>query len=160
VTARIFLSCAEHPDLLVCDDDEAFRVETVAAARALWAAKHPGKNDTKVARVVIDCEIGGCSTRAIVRADSIEQGRVKASGHDYAWYVARRAGGQLVDGCQWHLGTCCVHHAHRLWRGRPHPTLDPAAVLPGEPGFPGQNDSAPTSSTCSGVEEHRNENRR
>jgi hypothetical protein len=75
VTARIFLSCTEHPDLLVCDDDEAFRIETVAAARALWAAKHPGKDDTKAAQVVIDCEIGGCSTRAIMRADSIVQGR-------------------------------------------------------------------------------------
>jgi hypothetical protein len=142
VTARIFLTCEAHPSLLMCDDAHAFYVETVAVARAPWAAMHPGKPNSKAAFVVIDCEVDRCGRRVCVRADSVTEGRIKASHHDRAWYLARRAGGRLVDGCQWHLGSCCVHHASRLWRGRPDPTLDPAAVLPGEPGFPGQADPA------------------
>ncbi|MDX3100501.1 hypothetical protein [Nonomuraea angiospora] len=139
MTARLVLTCEEHPTLLFCDDDEGFKgVETAAAARALWAVKHPGKDDTKTARVVLVCEIERCWHMVSFPADSLTEGLTYALSHNYGWYVARRAGGRFVHGCQWHLGTCCVHHARRLWRGRPDPTLDPTAVLPGEPDFPGQ----------------------
>lgn len=140
MTARIFMTCPEHPYLLDCDDDHAFQVETAATARALLAAMHPGTATSKVAYVVIDCEIAGCNQVIAVRADSITEGRAKASTHNNGWYTARRAGGRIVDGCQWHLGSCCVHHARRLWRDRPDPTLDPDAILPGELAVNGQLD--------------------
>ncbi|GAA3027559.1 hypothetical protein [Streptosporangium longisporum] len=140
MAAVIYLACEEHLEGPRCDDDEVFvGVETVAAARVLWAAKHPGRKDTKIGRVVIGCDIGGCARQIYVKTVSITEARIITSGHDFAWYVARRAGGRLVDGCQFHLGTCCIQHASRSWiEGQPHPTLDPAAVLPGEPGFLGR----------------------
>ncbi|GAA3251377.1 hypothetical protein [Nonomuraea helvata] len=139
MTALILLTCEKHPTVMGCDDDKAFAVETVSAARVLWAARHPNKADTKLARVRLGCEIAGCGNLLSFPADSITEGRIFASRHQRGWYLARRAGGRLIDGCQWHLGSCCVHHADRSWeRFRPHPTLDPGAVLPGDPDFPGQ----------------------
>ncbi|GAA3722814.1 hypothetical protein GCM10022224_104530 [Nonomuraea antimicrobica] len=150
MTALILLTCERHPTVMECDDDEAFAVETVAAARALWATKHPNEVCTKLARVRLGCEVGYCGNllsfptntdtgRDGFIGDSITAGRIFAARHHRGWYVARRAGGRLVDCCQWHLGGCCVHHVDRSWESfRPFPTLDPGAVLPGEPGFPGQ----------------------
>ncbi|MFF3665405.1 hypothetical protein [Microtetraspora malaysiensis] len=145
MTVSIHLTCGRVPGILCCDDDEAFSgVETVAAARALMAVMHPETAANKIARVAVSCEIAGCPNMILFKnTDSVTEGRANASTHNYGWYTARRAGGRLVDGCQWHLGSCCVHHARRLWRGHPHPTLDSAAVLPGEPGFPGQADTGP-----------------
>ncbi|GAA3027553.1 hypothetical protein [Streptosporangium longisporum] len=138
--AVIFLSCEEHPEFRGCDDDESFTVETVTAARALWAAKHPGREDTKISQVVISCRVDGCMTRLYLKhVESVTEARALLSSHRYGWYRARRAGGRLVDGCQTHLGACCVHHAFRSWEERlPFPQLDPGVILPGEPGFPGE----------------------
>ncbi|MEU9887958.1 hypothetical protein [Sphaerisporangium sp. NPDC051011] len=140
MSARIVLSCADHPGMTACDDDRSFEgVEMVTAARALLAAIDPQAAAAKVAYVVVHCEVDGCHTYTWVKAaGSITEARIMLSSHNRGWYLARRAGGRVVDGCQWHLGSCCVHHAERLWRGRPCPTLDPAAILPGEAGFPGQ----------------------
>ncbi|MFF3441882.1 hypothetical protein [Streptosporangium sp. NPDC002721] len=126
MTAHIFLSCPEHPDLLWCDDDQGFAVESVASARALLAAMHPETAAAKVARVVLDCEAGGCGMRVTVTADTVTEARLKAATHNSGWYTARRSGGRTIDACQYHLGTCCVHHASPT-----SPTLDPSAVLPG-----------------------------
>lgn len=127
MTAHIFLSCPEHPDVLRCDDDHGFAVETVASARALLALMHPETAASKVSRIALDCEIDGCGTRLYVRAATVAEARAKAGEHNRGWYTARRAGGRLVDGCQFHLGSCCIHHVTRS-----SPTLDPAAVLPGD----------------------------
>lgn len=128
MTAHIQLSCGKKLGLLCCDDDQAFHgVETVTAARALLAAMYPATAAAKVASVVIDCEIGGCGCRIAFKADSVTEGRALAARHNYGWYTARRAGGRVVDGCQWHLGTCCLAHTVD-WC----PTLDPDAILPGE----------------------------
>jgi len=135
VTARYFITCPVDPWLLRCPDDAAYPgVETEAAALALHAIRYPDAVG-KEAFVVVDCEIGGCGQRTTVRAASIDEGRVLISRHGRGWYLARRAAG-LVDGCQWHLGCCCVEHARRVGLGCRH-TLDPEVVLPGEPGFPG-----------------------
>jgi hypothetical protein len=136
MSAVIFMSCTEHPGLRLCEDDEAFNVETVASARALLAAMHPETAATKVAYIALSCEIDSCTNRLVLKADSVTEARIKASHHDRAWYLARRAGGRLVDGCQWHMGSCCIQHARR-----PSWTLDQAAVLPGDLEFPGQADA-------------------
>ncbi|WP_030922011.1 hypothetical protein [Streptosporangium amethystogenes] len=77
-------------------------------------------------------------TRISMPVDSVAEARALLSSHHYGWYLARRADGRLVDGCQWHLGSCCIQHAHR-----PSYTLDPTAVLPGDvdhPAEPGHAD--------------------
>ncbi|MFC4060185.1 hypothetical protein ACFOWE_17915 [Planomonospora corallina] len=132
MTASVYLSCPEHTNWRMCEDDLRFTVESAAEARALHALRYPGTTARKVARVVLGCEIGGCSTQVSVAAGTVTAARAAMAQHNYGWYTARRAGGRLVDGCQWHLGSCCVHHARR-----PSPTLDPAAILPGDPGWPG-----------------------
>ncbi|MER6828810.1 hypothetical protein ABT352_22710 [Streptosporangium sp. NPDC000563] len=125
MTAHIFLSCPEHPQLLRCDDDRGFAVDSVTSARALLAVLYPDTAAGKVSSVVLDCEAGGCTMRLYVNADTVEEARTRAATHNSGWYTARRSGGRTIDACQYHLGTCCVHHAS------PHsPTLDPSAVLP------------------------------
>ena len=138
MTAHVFLSCAEHPHLLWCDDDRGFAVDSVASARALLAILHPGTAATKVARIVLDCDAGGCGLRRLVVADTVAEARVKAATHDGGWYTARRAGGRVIDAFQFHLGACCVHHASPASY-----TLDATAILPDRsapPGGPAQLD--------------------
>ena len=65
MTARIFVTCEAHPAILPCDDDASYEVETVTTALALHAARFPAATG-KHAYIAIDCEIGGCCTRAIV----------------------------------------------------------------------------------------------
>ena len=124
MTAHVFITCPSHPSVLMCDDDQAYSVETVSAALVLHAAQYPDATG-KIARIAITCELGGCMQRLVLKADSVTAARTRAAGHDFGFYVARRAGGRLADGCQYHLGSCCVVHAHA-----DSPTLDPAAVLP------------------------------
>ncbi|GAA2657544.1 hypothetical protein [Nonomuraea recticatena] len=137
MSARIIITCTEHPTLAMCDDDLSFKVETAAAARALYATLHPQAAASKTARVVIGCEVDRCMTLMSIPLDSVAEARAFLSGHNYGWYLARRAGGRLVDGCQLHLGTCCVNCARR-----PSYTLDPAAVLPSDADHPAANGRA------------------
>ncbi|MEZ0076347.1 hypothetical protein [Planotetraspora sp. GP83] len=135
MTAGILVTCEDHPTQAGCDDDAWYRVETVAAALALHEAHFPGTTQRKTTCVSIGCEIGGCLTHIYVKnCATVDEARARVSEHNEGWYRARRAGGRLVDGCQWHLGTCCIHHAAR-WPDSP--TLDRDAVLPGpEPAPP------------------------
>ncbi|KAA9379695.1 hypothetical protein F5972_08570 [Microbispora cellulosiformans] len=128
MTAHFLVTCPDHRLYAAgCDDDAWYRVDTAAAAMALHEARFPGTTARKTARVVIGCEIGGCRTHISLTAASVAEARALLSEHNEGWYQARRSGGRLVDGCQWHLGSCCVHHA-ALYPDSP--TLDPTAVLP------------------------------
>lgn len=127
LTTRVLLACPDHPRFAECDEDKAFDVESVAAARALYAALRPDTLAGKVGWIAINCDIGGCFSVLFVRADTVAEARERAAIHNRGWYTARR-GGRIVDGCQIHLGCCCVHHA------RPDsPTLDRSAILPDGP---------------------------
>ncbi|MFI6290094.1 hypothetical protein ACIBEJ_00830 [Nonomuraea sp. NPDC050790] len=131
---RIKITC-EHPPYTdcSCEGNGLYDVETADAARALHAAQFPGIVAEKIAKVVITCRVNSCYRQMFLRVESVAEARTFLSQHNYGWYLARRSGGRLVDGCQWHLGNCCVHHA-----SRPDPTLDPAAVLPGDADHPYQ----------------------
>jgi hypothetical protein len=75
-------------------------------------------------RIIIRCEVGQCITQVTVTAPTSDAARAIASGHNHGWYQ-RTQRRRVADACQWHLGTCCIHHA------RPDSlTLDPAAILP------------------------------
>ncbi|MFG1709274.1 hypothetical protein ACFLIM_39390 [Nonomuraea sp. M3C6] len=136
MTARVLVTCTEHPTLATCADDAWYAVETVAAALTLHAARFPAASG-KRAVIAITCELGGCLRRIVLEADSSAEARELAARHDYGWYVARRAGGRLADGCQYHLGSCCVNHAKRccpLDKPRRCCTVDATAILPGDEG--------------------------
>ncbi|WP_285786367.1 hypothetical protein [Microbispora sp. NBRC 16548] len=127
MTAHILVSCPDHRTYAGCDDDAWYTVETAAAALALHEARFPSTTARKTARVSIGCEIGGCHNHIYVTATSVTEARALVSEHNEGWYQARRAGGRLVDGCQWHLGACCIHHAALH---PDSPTHDRSAVLP------------------------------
>jgi hypothetical protein len=93
----------------------------------LHAAQFPEASG-KRAYVAITCELSGCLRTIAFAADSITQGRVMASSHNYGWYQTRRSSGRLADGCQFHLGKCCIHHVGGRFD---HHTVDRNAVLPG-----------------------------
>jgi hypothetical protein len=127
VTASMRLVCAEHLGRWSpwCDGCVSYPVDTADAARALADAERPGSAAGASARVVVRCDVGGCLTLMMVPAETVEEGRALVARHNYGWYTLRLAGGRIADGCQWHLGSCCIHHA------RPgSPTLDPRAILP------------------------------
>lgn len=124
MTAYILISCPDHPFTLGCDDDRAYDVDTVESAHALYAAQCPAASG-KRAYVVISCDLGGCTLRIAVQAPTVAEARAVASEHNEGWYTARRSRNRVVDGCQYHLGACCIHHADRCGA-----TVDPNAILP------------------------------
>lgn len=132
MTAFVLFTCPEHPHFAVCDDDAVVPAASVAEARVLYEAKHPGAAPGKIALIVIACDQGRCTLRVYVpETDTVAEAREIVADHNHGWYTARRAGGRIIDACQFHLGTCCVHHA-RL----DMPTLDRSAILPGKTGTP------------------------
>ena len=127
----VLITCPRHPTLAECGDDRDYQVETVAAARALYEAEFgPGSSERKVAYVVLRCEPCQDSHRLAVRADSVSEARAAAARHRRGWYTARRAGGRVVDVCQWHLGTCCMECLGKTRWGVDR--VDPTAILPWE----------------------------
>jgi hypothetical protein len=75
-------------------------------------------------RIAITCEVGQCIIRATVTAASDEDARAFVAHHNHGWYT-RRQRGEIIDACQYHLGSCCIAHA------RPGaPGVDPAAYFP------------------------------
>jgi len=132
VRPRVFVTCPEHVAWSGCEDDDAYTVDTVAAARALHTARFgAGSTAAKQAYVVLSCEPCQGTRRLAVRVGSVAEARAAATRHDRAWYT-RRVGGRVVDACQWHLGCCCIEHV-RPWC---LPYIDQAAILPGEAARP------------------------
>ncbi len=126
MTAHILVSCPDHRTYAGCDDDAWYTVETAAAALALHGGplpRHHRPEDGASVDRLRDRRVPQPHLRDRHQRDRGPRPGVGAQRR----LVPGAAGGRLVGGCQWHLGTCCIHHAAL------HPdslTHDRSAVLP------------------------------